>query len=218
MLIAPCAAASSTLGGRSSPYAATTMASARAARRRSATSRGRRLSGWKISRSLACARVFTGLGLLRMPRPAGRSGWVSTSATSCRPSSSASARSANAGVPAKIRRRNADGSGGLAQLLSELGADALLLQLRQMLDEDLALQMIHLVLDAYGKQALRLERERIAVLVVGTHFHALGPRHQLVDSRDRKAAFLDVRLASRFDNLRIDQHHERIAPLGDVDH
>ena len=65
---------------------------------------------------------------------------------------------------------------------------------------------------------MRLERERIAVLVVGTHFHALGPRHQLVDSRDRKAAFLDVRLASRFDNLRIDQHHERIAPLGDVDH
>src|SRR5882672_8693647 len=170
------------------------MASAPAARRRAATSGERKVSGWKISRPLACARAFTAPGLLRMPRPAGRSGCIRTSAISCPASSSrARARSANAGVPAKIRRRNADGSGGLAQLLGELGADALLLQLREMLDEDLALQMIHLVLDAYGKQTLRLERERIAVLVVGAHFHALGPRHQFVDSGDRKTAFLDVR-------------------------
>ena len=54
----------------------------------------------------------------------------------------------------------------LAQLLGELGADALLLELRQVLDEHLALQVIHLVLDADREQALRFEREGIAVLVV----------------------------------------------------
>src|SRR5512138_1730282 len=100
--------------------------------------------------------------MLCIPRPAGRSGCVRTRATSCPASRScASARLANGGVPAKIRRRNAERSGGLAQLLGELGADALLLQLRQMLDEDLALQVIHFVLDAHCKQPLRLERECI---------------------------------------------------------
>src|SRR3954469_121719 len=99
-----------------------------------------------------------------MPRPDGRSGCVRTRATSCPdPRSWASARSAKAGVPAKIRRRNAERSSGLALLLGELRADALLLQLRQMLDENLALQMIHLVLDAHGEQALCLEGKRIAV-------------------------------------------------------
>src|SRR5260221_269766 len=67
-----------------------------------------------------------------MPRPAGRSGRVRTSAMLCPAlSSRASARSANAGVPAKIRRRNAGRSGRLAQLLGELRAHALLLELRQ---------------------------------------------------------------------------------------
>src|SRR5690348_2456916 len=103
-----------------------------------------------------------------MPRPAGRSGCVRTSAMSCPASSRPlSACSAKCGVPAKIRRRNAERSGGLSQLLRQLGADALLLQLRQVLDEHLALQVIHLVLDADREQTLCFERKRIAVLIVG---------------------------------------------------
>src|SRR3979490_3432224 len=108
------------------------------------------------------------------PRPAGRSGCVKTRATSwpaC--NRRASARSANSGVPAKTRRRKAR-SGGLAQLLCELGADALLLALRQALDKHLALQMIHLVLDANGKQAVPIEGECLPALIVGTHLHALS--------------------------------------------
>ena len=42
------------------------------------------------------------------------------------------------------------GLGRLAQLLGELCADALLLELRQVLDEHLTLQVIHFVLNAYG--------------------------------------------------------------------
>src|SRR5687768_10982918 len=96
----------------------------------------------------AAASCFTALGAERSPRPAGRSDCVSARTISCPAASRrASARSANSGVPAKTRRRKAR-SGRLAQLLRELGADALLLELRQVLDEDLALQMIHFVLNA----------------------------------------------------------------------
>src|SRR5687768_17707909 len=104
--------------------------------------------------------------------------------------SRARARSANCGVPAKTRRRSA-GSGRLAQLLGELGADALLLELRQMLDEHLALQVVHLVLDAHGEKTLRLQGERIAVLVVRAHLDTLGTLDQFIDARHRQAAFLD---------------------------
>jgi hypothetical protein len=52
-------------------------------------------------------------------------------------------------------------SGAFLELLGEFGPDALLLELRKVLDEDLAAQMIHLVLQANRQQALRLERERI---------------------------------------------------------
>src|SRR4051812_26663048 len=129
-----------------------------------------------------------------------------TSATSWpAAASAASARSANGGVPAKARRRK-KASGRLAQLLGEASADALLLELRQMLDEDLALQVIHLVLDAHREQPLRLEGEGIAVLVVGANLCALGSFHQLVDPRDRKATFLDVRNPGRFHDFGIDQH------------
>src|SRR3982751_961251 len=100
-----------------------------------------------------------------------------------------SACSAKCGVPAKIRRRDAERSGGLAQLLRQLGADALLLQLREVLDENLALQVIHLMLDAHREQTLRLERERVAVPIVGANLDALGAWHQLIDSRHRQAAF-----------------------------
>src|SRR6266850_6646844 len=108
----------------------------------------------------ALAKRFTGLARGRRPRPAGRSGRVSTSAISCPAAASdARARSANSGVPAKTRRRKAGRSGRLAQLLGELGADALLLELRKVFDEHLALEVVHLVLNAHREQALRFERE-----------------------------------------------------------
>src|ERR1044071_666111 len=164
------------------------------------------------------ARRFTGLETGRSPRPAGRSGWVSARAISCPEARSrANARSANSGVPAKTRRRKAR-SGCLAQLLGQLGANALLLELRQVLDEHLALQVIHLVLDADREQPLSLERESGAVLVIGANLDPLGTLDQLVDRRQRKAAFLDVGDAYRLHDLWIDQNDEGIAPLGDVDH
>ena len=84
------------------------------------------------------------------PRPAGRSGWVRTRGTSWPAARIASrARAAKGGVPAKTTRKDArPESGGLALAFLQLRADAVLLQFRQVIDEDLALQVIHLVLDA----------------------------------------------------------------------
>src|ERR687888_1739876 len=133
------------------------MASACAARSCSTIASTRSVGGCSTGRPRSSASFFTGLELGRRPRPAGRSGCVRTRAMlwpACR--SRTRERSAKAGVPAKIRRRSA--SGGLAQLLGELGADALLLELRQMFDEDLALQMVHLVLDAYGTRWTKIGR------------------------------------------------------------
>ena len=110
-----------------------------------------------------------------------------------------------------------EGLRGLAQLLRELRAYALLLELGEILDEDLALQVVHLVLDAHGEQALRLERERVAALIVGSHLHALRTLHGVVDARHRQAAFLDVGDAGGVDDLGIHQHHQRVAALRDVD-
>src|SRR5574341_1247139 len=97
----------------------------------------------------------------------------------------ARARSANSGVPAKTRRRKAFRSGGLAQLLGELRADALLLQLREVLDE---------------------------------HLDPFCALDELVNSGHRQAAFLDVGHPGRLDDLGVDQNHQRVAALGNIDH
>src|SRR5262245_38171110 len=203
--------------GRITPYAATTMTSGRCSRS-ALNSASPRRSGCATRSPCARATRFTALGVGCMPRPAGRSGWVTTNGIWCPAfSKRSSARDANSGVPAKTRRRKA-GSGRLAKLLRQLGADALLLQLREVLDEHLALQVIHLVLDADREQPLGLERERLAVLIVGAHLDALGALHQLVDAGHGKATFLDVRLSGRFHDLGVHQHDQRVVPVGDVDH
>src|SRR5262249_28284328 len=153
--------------------AATTITSARASCstwRAAAASSGnlpssRRLRGCATGMPCTWASCLTGEACSFMPRPAGRSGWVSTSGTVMPAFSiAASAVAANSGVPAKIARI-AIGSAALlvfARLLDHLGLDAVALQRAQVLDEDLAHQVIHLVLNADGQQALGVELVRLA--------------------------------------------------------
>src|SRR5205085_12062890 len=97
------------------------------------TSGERSVAGFETRRPFSRASRETSLSARRMPRPDGRSGCVSTSATSWPAAATASReRAANAGVPAKTTRKK---SGGLALALLELRADAVLLQVREVLDE-----------------------------------------------------------------------------------
>ena len=74
--------------------------------------------------------------------------------------------------------------------LLQLGADAVLLQVREELDENLAAQVVHLVLDAGGQQARGIQREARAVAIEGSNRNALGlnilTRHRLYIWRFRE--------------------------------
>src|SRR5438105_10212440 len=76
----------------------------------------------------------------------------------------------------------ASGARGLALGLEHLALDAIALERREVLDEHLATQMIHLVLDAHGQDALGLDRARLAVLVLRRDLHARGALDAVVDA------------------------------------
>ena len=69
------------------------------------------------------------------------------------------------------------GARSLAMALDHLALDAHLLQLRQMIDEHDAFQMIHLVLDAHREQLGRLQLERCATGVLRPHLDVRGAAH-----------------------------------------
>src|SRR5258708_16530152 len=183
----------------------------------------------------AAASLFTGDGASARPRPAARSGRVITPVTRWRDSSSPSRqRAANSGVPAKrtfteaaraqgLRERQRSdrlsnaASGGFAELFLKLGLDALLLEARQIVDEDFALEVIHLVLDANREELVCDEGERLAVQIERAHGDALGALDRLVDSGDRQAAFLAGLRAFPADDFRVDQKHELVPALGGID-
>src|SRR5690606_32374962 len=110
----------------------------------------------------ASARCLTGEAVRRRPRPAGRSGCVYTAAISCPAAASASsAGTAKSGVPAKTSRNarfSEHAGGGLfgfeqacgfeALLFLQLLANAAALEIGQVVHEQLAVEVIDLVLHA----------------------------------------------------------------------
>ena len=72
------------------------------------------------------------------------------------------------------RRGRARRATALAPLLVELAPDALALELGKVVDEQLAFEMIHLVLQAHRQQALELPLERAPVPVLRAHANARG--------------------------------------------
>ena len=71
----------------------------------------------------------------------------------------------------------------------QFGFDAVLLERRQVFDEYFAHQVIELVLDADGEQAVGFEGEFFAFVVAGFDGHALGAGDGVVDAGHGKAAF-----------------------------
>src|SRR5450759_5297767 len=197
------------------------MASAPSVRRRACVSSSFKLAGWYSARPRSCASAFTALGTSLSPRPAGLSGWVSTSAMSCPARASAArARAANSGVPAKIRRIGAEAAGelrALALLLLQLGANAGLLQPRQVFDEHPALQVVHLVLDANGEHALGVHGKSPAVQPQRAHGDTLGARDSLVTAGQRQASLFAIGHAAGGEDFRIDQRQKFIARFRCID-
>ena len=158
-----------------------------------------------------------------MPRPAGRSGWVSTSGTAW--PAAWMAASAVDGELGRSRKSDAHAHQRLrtrllvARLLEHLGLDAVALERAQVVDEDLAHQVIHLVLDADGRQALGVELVGLAVAAERAHAHAGVALDLLVDLRHRQAALLaQDPVVGAGDQLGVDQHARLVVRLGGVHH
>ena len=97
---------------------------------------------------------------------------------------------ANAGVPAKpSRNRGAVASvmelGADAMLFLQLLADALTLQAGNVVDEELAFEMVAFVLDADRQHTFRLQFERLAVAVQCAHANLLRTFDEFVESWNR---------------------------------
>src|SRR6266480_8105592 len=83
-------------------------------------------------------------------------------------------------------------SGRLAELFLKFRLDALLLEARQIVDEDFALEVIHFVLDADREEFLCDDCKGSSVQPKRPHRHALGTLNRLVDSWNRQAALLAI--------------------------
>src|SRR6185437_430572 len=90
---------------------------------------------------------------------------------------------ANAGVPANTTRSGAATSGrggfgfGLSPRLLQPATHHLALQRREVIHEQLADEVIHLVLDADREQAVGLDFERRAIRALRAHADAIGALH-----------------------------------------
>src|SRR5215475_7474514 len=139
--------------------------------------------GLRTSRPASLPSAATGDGSTRLPRPAGASGLVTTASTVCREAITArSTVTATAGVPAKTRRIAALPPSGdplhrvrrdpdlRDRLSGPFGfPDGLHRELAlfgvQPVDEQDAVEVVGLVLDAAGEQFAALDAHRVAVHV-----------------------------------------------------
>src|SRR5262245_8245922 len=99
---------------------------------------------------------------------------------------------------------------GPLRRLGEFLDDAVALELGQVIDEQHAVEVVDLVLQAGGEQPVRLDLMRLAVEIREANLHERRPLDLLVQFGNRQAAFLvDVELLRAPDDLRID-HHLRV--------
>ena len=82
------------------------------------------------------------------------------------------------------------GGAALPLHLQHLLADAVLLEPRQVLGEELAVQVVDLVLDAHGQQAIGLQREGLAIQTQRRDGDGVGALDLVVDAGDGQAPFL----------------------------
>src|SRR5258706_13783859 len=111
-------------------------------------------------------------------------------------------------MPACLRMRCASERSPL--LLLQLADNAFLLEPRKILDEDLAFQMIHFVLDAHREQAVAFNLEGLAVNSEGLHSDPFPAGYLLENARYRQATFLAVGLSPAVENFGVDQHQKLI--------
>jgi len=95
------------------------------------------------------------------------------------------------------------GSGAVALLFLEFGLDAILLEAGQVVDKDLALEVIHFMLDADGQQALRFQSEVTAIEPLSPYLDAFSAFDLVINSGNREATLFAILQSVPLQNLRI---------------
>ncbi len=103
-LMQPRRGAARTSGGRIRPYAATMATSTPRSRSRAASAPSRRRVGWRTGTPRASAATLTAGGVVLRPRPALRSGWVTTATGSLARATASRIGTTRAGLPMKTVR------------------------------------------------------------------------------------------------------------------
>src|SRR5687768_300469 len=215
----PCRGSCSISPGMSFPYAATTPTSGDQADSAAIVSGSRNRVGWRMGSSRVRATTFTGASVTRCPRPRGRSGCVTTPTTVCSDSISASRDgTAKSGVPKKTMRTGLP-LAGFGELL-DLPDDQIFLQAAQAIDEQCAVEVVHLVLEAAGEQSGPFDRLRLAVAIEPFEDRAGRTRHCCVEARHAQTALFFELHSIALDELGVDEHEQvgGIAADRDVAH
>ena len=203
------------------PYAATTPMSAPSAARSSSAAGSLSVAGCRIgsaglTRACLHRRVATPSG----PRPRGRSGCVTTPTTACAEARSASSvGTANCGVPKKTTFSPSALTICRPSQLPDLADDQIALDAAQPIDEQRAVEVIHLVLE-------RARQQSVPSICCGwpSRSSPFDDGAQRPDDRGVEAGTLrqpssSSCMPSRSTNSGIDHHDQpaRIAPERDVD-
>src|SRR5436309_4958054 len=103
---------------------------------------------------------------------------------------------------------------GFRQLLNLL-QDAFLLEAAQMIDEQVAVEMVGLVAERARHQALSPHLARLAVAVEEADLDPLGPHDVLGEVGDGEAALFLVELAGALDDLGVREDMQLLRPFAD---
>src|SRR5215467_10010903 len=120
-------------------------------------------------------------------------------------------------MPASRQTRCVSGWSSGPLLLPQLGHEARPLERRQVVDEYLAYQMIHLVLDAHGKHPLRFELEGFAPRVQSPYPDPRDTPDLVIVAGERQAPFLRLGLALGRNELRVDENAQLVAVSAHID-
>ena len=86
-----------------------------------------------------------------------------------------------------------------------------------MVDEDDAVKVVHLVLDADGEELRAVKLEGLAVRILGAHAHVRRTLDVLVEPLEREASLLMIlQLLARLDDLGVAENEQARLVFGDV--
>ena len=108
--------------------------------------------------------------------------------------------------------------GSLPTLFLQSTANQLALEFGKVIDEKLAFEMIHLMLDADGEQPIRIHFEARAVAPQCAYSNIRCARQLVVDAGQRQAALFAGTGTFLLQQLWIDQYQRLIARLAHIEH